>query len=66
MSNEHLITNPAEIVVWGYLAPADFVGPAFFLPCKDKVEAREWVDMSLPGTRKLAKRTLGPVEVVDE
>jgi hypothetical protein len=55
-----------ETVVWGYVASADFVGEDVFTSMPSEKDARELVRQSLPGARKLAKRTLGPVELVDE
>lgn len=66
MNDLTAITKPGEQVVWGYIIPADFVGKEVFSPCEHETEAREWVKMSAPGARKLAKRTLGPVELVEE
>lgn len=55
-----------ETVVWGYVAPAEFVGEDIFSSMPSEKDARELVRQSLPGARKLAKRTVGPVELVDE
>jgi hypothetical protein len=58
--------STTEHVVWGYVLPADDPEDEQFLPCGNEADAREWVRLSLPGARALAKRTLGPVELVDE
>jgi hypothetical protein len=53
-------------VVWGYVAPAEFVGEDIFSSLPTEEDARELVRQSLPGARKLARRTLGPVELVED
>lgn len=53
-----------ESVVWGYVASAEFVGEDIFSSMPSEQAARDLVDQSLPGARKLARRVIGPVELV--
>lgn len=45
---------------WGYLSQGDT-----FVERQDEAVARKWVSWAKPGVRKLAKREVGPIELVD-
>lgn len=64
--SQTVICNPGAQEVWGYLIPAPFPEDAVFMPMTSEKEARDWVALSIKGQRQLAKRTLGPIELVED
>lgn len=64
----YFVADPEPQVLWGYVLD-DGEGPTVFTWCRDEGEARAAAappESGVPHFRKLARRTLGPVAVVED
>lgn len=67
MSNEYFVADPDPQEIWGFVLD-DGEEPPVFCQCQDEANARAVTVTfeGIPNYRKLAKRTLGPVELVED
>lgn len=65
----YFVADPTPQEIWGYVLD-DGEEPTVFTACRDEAEARSVTspaaNETIPHFRKLARRTLGPVVVVED